>query len=207
MTNRLQGQKTPVRLLMIDNYDSFTFNLVQYLGELGAQVEVVRNDVEKVDELLGRDPAGVVISPGPGEPKAAGMSVEMVAACANRGIPLLGVCLGHQSIGVAFGGQIVRARSIMHGKVSSIEHDGSGVLRGIASPFTATRYHSLVIEEDSCPEELVITARSDDGEIMAVRHREFPIEGVQFHPESILTRVGKALLGSFLEDCSPGAVA
>ena len=207
MADRLQEQRAPVRLLAIDNYDSFTFNLVQYLGELGAQVEVVRNDVEKVDELLERDPAGVVISPGPGEPKAAGISVKMVAACAKRGIPLLGVCLGHQSIGVAFGGQIIRARSIMHGKVSSIEHDGSGVLRGIASPFTATRYHSLVIEGDSCPEELVITARSDDGEIMAVRHREFPIEGVQFHPESILTRVGKTLLGSFLEGCSPGAAA
>jgi anthranilate synthase/aminodeoxychorismate synthase-like glutamine amidotransferase len=193
--------------LAIDNYDSFTFNLVQYLGELGAQVEVVRNDVEKVDELLERNPAGVVISPGPGEPKAAGISIEMVSACAKRGIPLLGVCLGHQSIGVSFGGQIIRARSIMHGKVSSIEHDGSGVLRGIASPFEATRYHSLVIERESCPEELVITARSDDGEIMAVRHREFPIEGVQFHPESILTRVGKTLLGSFLEGCSPGAVA
>jgi anthranilate synthase/aminodeoxychorismate synthase-like glutamine amidotransferase len=192
---------------MIDNYDSFTFNLVQYLGELGAQVEVVRNDVEKVEELLERDFAGVVISPGPGEPKAAGISVEMVSACAKRGIPLLGVCLGHQSIGVAFGGEIIRARSIMHGKVSSIEHDGSGVLRGIASPFEATRYHSLVIERESCPEELVVTARSDDGEIMAVRHREFPIEGVQFHPESILTRVGKTLLGSFLESCSPGAVA
>ncbi len=196
-----------MRLLMIDNYDSFTFNLVQYLGELGAQVEVVRNDLAKVDELLERNPAGVVISPGPGEPRAAGISIEMVSGCAKRGIPLLGVCLGHQSIGVAFGGQIVRARSIMHGKVSSIEHDGSGVLRGIESPFTATRYHSLVIEGDSCPEELVITARSDDGEIMAVRHREFPIEGVQFHPESILTRVGKTLLGSFLESCSPGAVA
>jgi anthranilate synthase/aminodeoxychorismate synthase-like glutamine amidotransferase len=192
---------------MIDNYDSFTFNLVQYLGELGAQVEVVRNDVEKVDELLKRDPAGVVISPGPGEPKAAGISIEMVSACAKRGIPLLGVCLGHQSIGVAFGGQIIRARSIMHGKVSSIEHDGSGVLRGVASPFEATRYHSLVIERESCPEELVITARCDDGEIMAVRHREFPIEGVQFHPESILTRIGKTLLGRFLEGCSPGAVA
>jgi para-aminobenzoate synthetase component 2 len=192
---------------MIDNYDSFTFNLVQYLGELGAQVEVVRNDVEKVEELLDRDLAGVVISPGPGEPKAAGVSVEMVSACAKRGIPLLGVCLGHQSIGVAFGGQIVRARSIMHGKVSSIEHDGSGVLRGIASPFEATRYHSLVIERESCPEELVITAHSDDGEIMAVRHREFPIEGVQFHPESILTRIGKTLLDSFLEGCSPGAAA
>jgi anthranilate synthase/aminodeoxychorismate synthase-like glutamine amidotransferase len=196
-----------VRLLMIDNYDSFTFNLVQYLGELGAQVDVVRNDVQQVDELLEREPAGVVISPGPGEPKAAGISVELVSACAKRGIPLLGVCLGHQSIGVAFGGQIIRARSIMHGKVSSIEHDGSGVLRDIASPFEATRYHSLVIEKESCPEELVITARSDDGEIMAIRHRELPIEGVQFHPESILTRVGKTLLGSFLEDCSPGAVA
>jgi anthranilate synthase component 2 len=207
MADRLQEQRAPVRLLTIDNYDSFTFNLVQYLGELGAQVEVVRNDVEKVDELLERDPAGVVISPGPGEPKAAGISVEMVSACAKRGIPLLGVCLGHQSIGVAFGGQIIRARSIMHGKVSSIEHDGSGVLRGIASPFEATRYHSLVIERESCPEELVITACSDDGEIMAVRHREFPIEGVQFHPESILTRIGKTLLGSFLEGCSPGAAA
>ena len=207
MADRLQEQRAPVRLLTIDNYDSFTFNLVQYLGELGAQVEVVRNDVEKVDELLERNPAGVVISPGPGEPKAAGISVEMVSACAKRGIPLLGVCLGHQSIGVAFGGQIIRARSIMHGKVSSIEHDGSGVLRGIASPFEATRYHSLVIERESCPEELVITARSDDGEIMAVRHRELPIEGVQFHPESILTRDGKTLLGSFLEGCSPGAVA
>jgi anthranilate synthase/aminodeoxychorismate synthase-like glutamine amidotransferase len=192
---------------MIDNYDSFTFNLVQYLGELGAEIEVVRNDVETVDALLERDPAGVVISPGPGEPKAAGVSVEMVTACAQRGIPLLGVCLGHQSIGIAFGGQIVRARSIMHGKVSSIEHDGSGVLQGIDSPFEATRYHSLVIERDTCPEELVITAHSHDGEIMAVRHREFPIEGVQFHPESILTRVGKAVLGSFLERCSPGATA
>ncbi len=199
--------KAPVRLLMIDNYDSFTFNLVQYLGELGAQVEVVRNDVEKVEELLERDFAGVVISPGPGEPKAAGISVEMVSACAKRGIPLLGVCLGHQSIGIAFGGRIVRARSIMHGKVSSIEHDGSGVLQGIDSPFEATRYHSLVIERDTCPEDLVITAHSDDGEIMAVRHREFPIEGVQFHPESILTRVGKTVLGSFLERCSAGATA
>ncbi len=207
MTGRPARAKSPVRLLMIDNYDSFTFNLVQYLGELGAQVDVVRNDVKTVDELLERDPAGVVISPGPGEPKSAGISVEIVSACAKRGVPLLGVCLGHQSIGVAFGGQIVRARSIMHGKVSSIEHDGSGVLRGIASPFEATRYHSLVIERDSCPEELAITARSDDGEIMAVRHREFPIEGVQFHPESILTRVGKTLLGGFLERCSPGAVA
>lgn len=196
-----------VRLLMIDNYDSFTFNLVQYLGELGADVEVIRNDVETLDELLERRPAGIVISPGPGEPSAAGVSVALVSASAERGIPLLGVCLGHQAIGVAFGGQIVRARSIMHGKVSSIDHDGVGLFRGVESPFEATRYHSLVIERESCPEELVITARSDDGEIMAVRHREFPIEGVQFHPESILTRVGKALLARFLESCSPRAAA
>ena len=201
------GTKTPVNVLIIDNYDSFTFNLVQYLGELGALVDVVRNDVKTVDELLESAPTGVVISPGPGEPKAAGVSIEMVSACAKRGIPLLGVCLGHQAIGVAFGGQIVRARSIMHGKVSSIQHDGSGVLRGIESPFTATRYHSLVVERESCPEELVITARSDDGEIMALRHREFPVEGVQFHPESILTRVGKKLLGNFLVDCSSGGAA
>jgi anthranilate synthase/aminodeoxychorismate synthase-like glutamine amidotransferase len=208
MSARPAERHPPVRLLMIDNYDSFTFNLVQYLGELGADVEVVRNDVERVEALLARDPAGVVISPGPGEPKSAGVSVEVVTACAQRGIPLLGVCLGHQSIGIAFGGQIVRARSIMHGKVSSIEHDGSGVLRGIPSPFEATRYHSLVIERDTCPKDLVITAHSNDGEIMAVRHRELPIEGVQFHPESILTRVGKTLLGSFLERCAaPGATA
>jgi anthranilate synthase/aminodeoxychorismate synthase-like glutamine amidotransferase len=207
MAVRPSGARSAPRLLMIDNYDSFTFNLVQYLGELGAEVEVVRNDVETVDELLEREPAGVVISPGPGEPGAAGVSVAMVLACAKRSIPLLGVCLGHQAIGIAFGGQIVRARSIMHGKVSSIEHDGSGVLRGIPSPFEATRYHSLVIERDSCPAELLITARSDDGEIMAVRHRSLPLEGVQFHPESILTRVGKTLLGNFLEDCAPGAPA
>ena len=204
MADRLQEQKAPVRLLMIDNYDSFTFNLVQYLGELGAQVEVVRNDVEKVDELLERDPAGVVISPGPGEPKTAGISVEMVSACAKRGIPLLGVCLGHQSIGVAFGGQIIRARSIMHGKVSSIEHDGSGVLRGIASPFEATRYHSLVIEKSSLPECLEITAWTvaADGkmdEIMGVRHRTLAVEGVQFHPESILTEQGHEMLKNFLD--------
>ncbi len=207
MANRPTQKGVSARLLMIDNYDSFTFNLVQYLGELGAEVEVVRNDVETVDQLLEREPAGVVISPGPGEPKDAGVSIQMVAACAKRGLPLLGVCLGHQSIGVAFGGQIIRARAIMHGKVSSIEHDGTGVLRGIASPFEATRYHSLVIDRESCPKELLITARSRDGEIMAVRHRELPIEGVQFHPESILTRIGKTLLGSFLADCSPRAVA
>jgi anthranilate synthase component 2 len=207
MTRGAGEPKSRRRLLMLDNYDSFTFNLVQYLGELGADVEVVRNDVETVDELLRREPAGVVISPGPGEPRAAGVSVALVAACAERGVPLLGVCLGHQAIGVAFGGQIVRARSIMHGKVSKIEHDGRGLFRGVASPFEATRYHSLVIERESCPAELEISARSEDGEIMAVRHRAHPIDGVQFHPESILTRVGKALLANFLERCSPRAAA
>ena len=190
-----------MRLLVLDNYDSFTFNLVQYLGELGAQVDVVRNDARSVEELLDPEPDGVVISPGPGEPGAAGVSIELVRACAERRIPLLGVCLGHQSIGMAFGGKIIRARSIMHGKVSEIEHDGQGVFTGLESPFEATRYHSLVIDRDSCPAELVVTARTADGEIMGVRHRELPIEGVQFHPESILTRVGKPLLERFMNAC------
>ena len=190
-----------MRLLMIDNYDSFTFNLVQYLGELGAEVEVVRNDECEIDELLARRPAGFVISPGPGEPAAAGVSVDLVKACAQHRVPLFGVCLGHQSIGLAFGGRIVRARSIMHGKVSLIEHDGSGIFQGLNSPFEATRYHSLVIDRDSCPDELAITARTADGEIMAVCHEELPIQGVQFHPESILTQVGKSLLRGFLNSC------
>ena len=196
-----------MRLLMIDNYDSFTYNLVQYLRELGADVEVFRNDVASADELLARRPAGLVISPGPGRPEDAGISVDAVSACAKGEIPLLGVCLGHQAVGVAFGGRIVRARSIMHGKVSSIEHDGKGMFRGLASPFQATRYHSLVIADDSCPDALVVTARTADGEIMGVRHRELPIEGVQFHPESILTEVGKPLLRGFLDVCARGAAA
>ena len=196
-----------MRLLMIDNYDSFTYNLVQYLRELGADVEVFRNDVASADELLARRPAGLVISPGPGRPEDAGISVDAVRVCAKGEVPLLGVCLGHQAVGVAFGGRIVRARSIMHGKVSSIEHDGKGVFRGLASPFQATRYHSLVIADDSCPDALVVTARTADGEIMGVRHRELPIEGVQFHPESILTEVGKPLLRGFLEVCARGAAA
>ena len=192
---------------MIDNYDSFTFNLVQYLGEIGAEVDVVRNDRGRIDELLENAPAGVVISPGPGEPDGAGISLETVNACAKRQLPLLGVCLGHQAIGAAFGGRIVRARSIMHGKVSAIGHDGRGVFAGIPSPLVATRYHSLVIEENSCPEVLEITARTDDGEIMGVRHREFPIEGVQFHPESILTADGKCLLGNFIASCQGARAA
>jgi anthranilate synthase/aminodeoxychorismate synthase-like glutamine amidotransferase len=190
-----------MQLLMIDNYDSFTFNLVQYLGELGAKVDVVRNDQATIDELLEREPIGVVISPGPGEPTAAGISLDSVRACASRELPLLGVCLGHQAIGAAFGGRIVRARSIMHGKVSSIEHDGRGIFTGAPQPFDATRYHSLVVEEESFPDELEITARTADREIMGLRHRALPIEGVQFHPESILTSVGKRLLRNFLDLC------
>jgi anthranilate synthase/aminodeoxychorismate synthase-like glutamine amidotransferase len=190
-----------MRIAMIDNYDSFTYNLVQYLSELGAQVDVVRNDAVTTEALLDQGAAGIVISPGPGEPGGAGISLDVVRACAERRTPLLGVCLGHQSIGVAFGGRIVRARSIMHGKVSEIEHDGRGIFCGIDSPLEATRYHSLVIDEASCPEVLEITARTADREIMAVRHRSLPIEGVQFHPESILTACGKRLLGNFLARC------
>jgi len=197
----------PGRLLMIDNYDSFTYNLVQYLGELGADVDVIRNDVESVDALLARRPSGLVISPGPGEPTEAGVSVEAVTRFAAGGTPVFGVCLGHQAIGVAFGGRIVRARSIMHGKTSQIEHAGQGVFAGLPQPFEATRYHSLVIEGESCPEVLEVTARTADGEIMGVRHRQLPVEGVQFHPESILTTVGKQLLANFLARCAPPAAA
>ena len=191
-----------MRLVMVDNYDSFTFNLVQYLMELGAGVDVHRNDAASVLDLLDSEPSGVVISPGPGTPKDAGISVDMVKACADRGVPLLGVCLGHQSIGYAFGADIVRARSIMHGKLSDVEHDGRGVFRGIDTPFEATRYHSLVIDESTCPDALEITARTADGEIMGVRHRKYALEGVQFHPESIMTLAGKKLLQNFLHQCS-----
>ena len=196
-----------MRLLMIDNYDSFTYNLVQYLGELSASVEVFRNDAATVEELLESAPEGVVISPGPGEPSGAGISVEVVRACAERGIPLLGVCLGHQSIAVAFGGRIVRAPTIMHGKISSIEHDERGIFEGIPSPFEATRYHSLVIDRASLPKGLEISARTSDGEIMGVRHLELPIDGVQFHPESIMTGQGKPLLRRFLDRCARGPAA
>ena len=194
-------------MALVDNYDSFTYNLVQYLSELGAEVEVIRNDVISASELMAREPEGVVISPGPGEPHDAGISIEMVKSCASTGTPLLGVCLGHQSIGVAFGGKIVRARTIMHGKVSNIEHDARGLFEGLPSPFEATRYHSLVISEEYCPTELEITARTGDREIMGVRHREYPIEGVQFHPESIVTTEGKALLRNFVGRCASGVRA
>jgi anthranilate synthase component 2 len=193
-----------MRLLMIDNYDSFTYNLFQYLGEIGAEVEVVRNDAEPLDALLAREPDGVVISPGPGVPENAGISIRGVERFAARGTPVFGVCLGHQSIGVAYGGRIVRARSIMHGKTSRIHHQGQGVFAGLPAGFEATRYHSLVIEKESCPDVLEVTARTEDDEIMGVRHRELPVEGVQFHPESILTEVGKQLLENFTRTCAGG---
>jgi anthranilate synthase component 2 len=186
---------------MIDNYDSFTYNLVQYLGELGADVETLRNDAATVDALLAKRPDALVVSPGPGTPGQAGVSVEAVRRFAEHGIPTLGVCLGHQAIGEAFGGRITRARTLMHGKTSPIRHEGQGVFRGLPDPFHATRYHSLVIESGSCPDVLEVTAHTADGEIMGVRHRSLPLEGVQFHPESILTSEGKRLLANFLEAC------
>jgi anthranilate synthase component 2 len=184
-------------LLMIDNYDSFTYNLVQYLGELGEDVRVVRNDEVTVDDIARLAPARIVISPGPCTPNEAGVSLPAIARFAGK-IPLLGVCLGHQAIGQAFGGRVVHAKTLMHGKVSPIHHSGQGVFRGLPSPFNATRYHSLAIERESCPADLEITAWTEDGEIMGVRHRTLAVEGVQFHPESILTEHGHALLRNFL---------
>ena len=185
-------------LLVIDNYDSFTYNLVQYLGELGADVEVVRNDEISLDEIEARNPASIVVSPGPCTPSEAGISVPLIQRFAGR-IPILGVCLGHQAIGQAFGGRVVRAQRVMHGKLSPIAHRGEGVFEGLPSPFKATRYHSLAIERDSLPAALEITAEAEDGEIMGVRHRTHAVEGVQFHPEAILTEHGKRLLANFLE--------
>ena len=186
-----------MRLLMIDNYDSFTYNLVQYLGELGQDVHTVRNDAITLDQIERLAPERIVISPGPCTPNEAGISVPLLRHFAGR-LPILGVCLGHQAIGAAFGGRIVRARELMHGKTSLIEHTGKGVFQGLPSPFTVIRYHSLAIERASLPDCLEVTATTADGEIMGVRHRELPIEGVQFHPESILTEHGHALLRNFL---------
>ena len=183
-------------LLMIDNYDSFTYNLVQYLAELGARVRVVRNDEITVDEVPALAPRAIVISPGPSAPERAGISLEVIRRLAGR-VPILGVCLGHQAIGQAFGGKVVRAKRVMHGKVSSVRHDGEGVFRGLPAQFTATRYHSLAVERDSLPACLKITAESDDGEIMGLRHREWPVEGVQFHPEALLTEHGHQMLQNF----------
>ena len=185
-------------LLMIDNYDSFTYNLVQYLGELGADVRVHRNDQITVAEIEKLKPEHIVISPGPCTPTEAGVSVGTIQKLAGR-IPILGVCLGHQSIGQAFGGKIVRAKQLMHGKTSMIHHKGQGVFAGLPNPFEATRYHSLVIERESIPDVLEITAWTDDGEIMGVRHKTLAVEGVQFHPESILTQHGHDLLANFLK--------
>jgi len=185
-------------LLMIDNYDSFTYNLVQYFGELGENVKVIRNDELTADEIEALAPQRIVLSPGPCTPNEAGVSLELIARFAGR-VPILGVCLGHQAIGQAFGGRIVHAKTLMHGKVSSVHHRGTGVFRDLPTPYDATRYHSLAIERESCPEVLEVTAWTEDGEIMGVRHRALPIEGVQFHPESILTQHGHALLSNFLK--------
>ena len=187
-----------MKLLMIDNYDSFTFNLVQYLGELGAEVITVRNDAIDLAGIEQLAPAGIVISPGPCTPAEAGVSVPLIERFGGR-IPILGVCLGHQAIGAAYGGRIVRSRQVMHGKTSAVTHTGVGVFRGLPSPFTVIRYHSLAIERDSLPDCLEVTAWTDDGEIMGVRHREHAVEGVQFHPESILSEHGHAQLKNFLE--------
>ncbi|HXZ48368.1 MAG TPA: aminodeoxychorismate/anthranilate synthase component II [Usitatibacter sp.] len=185
-------------LLMIDNYDSFTYNLVQYLGELGEDVKVIRNDELTVDEVERLGPQRIVLSPGPCTPTEAGITLEVIRRFAGRA-PILGVCLGHQAIGQAFGGRIVHAKTLMHGKVSDIHHSGHGVFRGLPTPFRATRYHSLAIERASCPAELEVTAWTEDGEIMGVRHRVLSVEGVQFHPESILTEHGHELLANFLK--------
>ncbi|GAB4301945.1 MAG: aminodeoxychorismate/anthranilate synthase component II [Oscillatoriaceae cyanobacterium] len=191
-------------IVVIDNYDSFTYNLVQYLGELGAEwtvaadIQVYRNDRLSVEEVKNLKPAGVVISPGPGRPEDAGISLDLISQLGPT-MPILGVCLGHQAIGQVFGGNIIRAKELMHGKTSQVHHSGVGVFQGLENPFTATRYHSLVIERDTCPDTLEITAWIEDGTIMGVQHRQYPhIQGVQFHPESILTSSGKQLLGNFL---------
>ena len=184
-------------MLMLDNYDSFTYNLVQYLGELGQEVQVYRNDEITIDQVEKLRPAHIVISPGPCTPNEAGISVPLIKALAGK-VPILGVCLGHQAIGQAFGGRIVHAREVMHGKTSPIHHDSRGVFRGLPGGYTATRYHSLVIEKASLPASLEVSAWTDDGEIMGVRHKSLAVEGVQFHPESILTEHGHALLRNFL---------
>jgi anthranilate synthase/aminodeoxychorismate synthase-like glutamine amidotransferase len=183
---------------MIDNYDSFTYNLVQYLGVLGADVEVRRNDQTTLEEIESMTPERIVISPGPGVPQSAGIIVSLIQHFHEK-LPILGVCLGHQALGVAFGGRIVGAMHLMHGKVSQIHHDGRGVFHGVPNPFAATRYHSLAVEEKSLPSCLEISAKTEDGEIMGLRHRDYPVHGIQFHPESILTEEGMNILRNFLE--------
>jgi anthranilate synthase/aminodeoxychorismate synthase-like glutamine amidotransferase len=185
-------------ILVIDNYDSFTYNLVQYLGELGAQVEVHRNDAIDIAGIRARAPEGILISPGPGTPDEAGITLEVVRQFAGA-VPVLGVCLGHQAIGQVFGGRVIRAPRLMHGRTSPIEHDGRGLFRGLPSPFRATRYHSLIVERETMSPDLEVSAWTAEGEVMGLRHRKFAIEGVQFHPESFLTEHGHALLRNFLE--------
>ena len=184
-------------ILVIDNYDSFTYNLVHYLNELGAETHVVRNDAISVAQALGMAPRGVLLSPGPKTPNEAGICLALLAA-APADLPIFGVCLGHQAIGQAFGGEVVHAKALMHGKTSAIHHEGKGVFAGLKTPFTATRYHSLSVEKDQMPAELEVTAWTDDGEIMGVQHRTRPVHGVQFHPESIATECGYDLLANFL---------
>ena len=188
-------------ILVLDNYDSFTYNLVQYLEELGAKVEVRRNDHVTVAEVAAMRPEKIVISPGPCTPREAGISVELILELAGK-VPILGVCLGHQAIGEAFGGKVIRAKNLMHGKTSRVEHDGKSIFRGVSSPMTATRYHSLIVEECSLPQELEVSARAQDSDgtsvIMGLRHKQLAVEGVQFHPESILTQDGKAIIANFL---------
>jgi para-aminobenzoate synthetase component 2 len=189
----------PTKILVVDNYDSFVFNLVQYLGQLGAETTVVRNDEVNPEAASGYD--GVLISPGPGTPELAGVSIAMIKYCAEKKIPLFGVCLGHQAIGVAFGATVSRAPELLHGKTSEVIHSGAGVYANLPSPFTATRYHSLAIERDTVPDELQITGATDGGIVMSVRHKTLPIEGVQFHPESVLTEHGHAMLANWLTEC------
>ena len=186
-------------ILMLDNYDSFTYNLVQYFGELGADLKVYRNDALTIDQIKAMKPEGIVISPGPGRPEDAGICIDLIRCFAGK-IPTLGVCLGHQAIGYTYGGKIIRAKHLMHGKTSMIEHNGKNVFKGVEHPFEATRYHSLVIERETMPDCLEITAwtADEDKEIMGVSHKEFPLWGVQFHPESILTKAGKDILKNFL---------
>jgi anthranilate synthase component 2 len=185
-------------ILVIDNYDSFTYNLVHYLNELGAETQVVRNDALSVEEALGLKPDGVLLSPGPCTPNEAGICLDLLASAPDA-LPIFGVCLGHQAIGQAFGGEVVRAKAVMHGKTSPIHHNGKGVFKGLKNPFTATRYHSLAVEKDVLPQTLEITAWTEDGEIMGLQHRTRPIQGVQFHPESIATECGHDLLANFLD--------
>ena len=188
-------------VFVLDNYDSFTYNLVQYIGELGARVEVRRNDQVSIGEIEALHPERILISPGPCTPQEAGISIDLIRHFTGK-VPLLGVCLGHQAIGAAFGGQVIRAKNLMHGKTSPVEHDGKTIFRGLTSPMTATRYHSLIVAEDDLPKELEVSAWTSDKDgtrvIMGLRHRKFPVEGVQFHPESVLTEEGKKLVANFL---------